>query len=42
MTLKIVVGGLGALTAGGTTVIAQANFPNEPAPRARRTQSASR
>jgi hypothetical protein len=36
MTSKIVVGGLGALTAGGATVIAQANFPDEPAPRARR------
>jgi sarcosine/dimethylglycine N-methyltransferase len=36
MTSKIVVGGPGALTAGGTTVIAQANFPDEPPPRARR------
>jgi hypothetical protein len=42
MTSKIVVGGLGALTAGGATVVAQANFPDEPAPRARHTQSASR
>jgi hypothetical protein len=27
MTSKFVVGGLAALTAGGATVVAQANFP---------------
>jgi hypothetical protein len=37
MTSKIVVGELGALTAGGATVVAPPNFPDEPAPRARRT-----
>jgi len=36
MTSNIVVGGLGALTAGGATVMAHANFPDEPASRARR------
>ena len=36
MTSKIVIGGLGTLTAGAATVVAQANFPDEPAPRARR------
>jgi hypothetical protein len=42
MTSKIAVGGLGALPAGGATVVAQANFPDEPAPQARETQPASR